>query len=243
MIAANRPVQRPLDAKLLVVDAEGRMKHAQRSRFVDFLQPGDLVIANDAATLPASLHGVHMRSGADIEVRLAARSSLAAGDIHTFSAVIFGAGDFRTRTEDRLPPPPLIPGDRLAFASAIKEVEPLMARVDALLGHWRLVRLVFEGSASTILGLRLGDRFSAHDDGARLVGRVDSYRRRGGCVAASASFASTGNRSVRCARASRSRRSRSRQASHRQATPRSAASSLDEPTASDATAAPSAGKG
>ena len=30
------------------------------------------MIANDAATLPASLHGVHVPSGADIEVRLAA---------------------------------------------------------------------------------------------------------------------------------------------------------------------------
>ena len=106
MIAADRPVQRPLDARLLVVDSHGRMTHAPRSRFVDFLQPGDLVIANDAATLPASLHGVHLPSGADIEVRLAARSSLAADSILTFSAVIFGAGDFHTRTEDRPLPPP-----------------------------------------------------------------------------------------------------------------------------------------
>ena len=55
----HRPVQRPRDARLLVVDAQGRITHAPRSRFVDLLQPGDLVIANDAATLPASLHGVH----------------------------------------------------------------------------------------------------------------------------------------------------------------------------------------
>ena len=107
MIAADRPVQRPPDAKLLIVDAGGRITHAARSRFVDFLQPGDLVIANDAATLPASLHGLHLPSGAGIELRLAARASLAAGDVHMFTAVVFGAGDFHTRTEDRpLPPPP-----------------------------------------------------------------------------------------------------------------------------------------
>jgi len=63
MIAADRPVQRPRDARLLVVTAQGRIAHAPRSRFVDFLQPGDLLVANDAATLPASLHGVHLPSG------------------------------------------------------------------------------------------------------------------------------------------------------------------------------------
>ncbi|HEY3043069.1 MAG TPA: S-adenosylmethionine:tRNA ribosyltransferase-isomerase [Vicinamibacterales bacterium] len=143
MIAANQPVQRPLDARLLVVDAQGRLAHAPRSRLVDFLQPGDLAIANDAATLPASLHGVHLRTGADIEVRLAARPSLAADDVQTFSAVIFGAGDFRTRTEDRPLPPSLAPGDRL-------RIGPLLARVEALLDHPRLVLLQFEGSPSTV---------------------------------------------------------------------------------------------
>lgn len=102
MIAANQPIQRPSDARLLVVDANGLITHAPRARFVDFLHSTDLVIANDAATLPASLHGVHVASGAEVEVRLAGRASLAPQDVHRFSAVVFGAGDFRTRTEDRL---------------------------------------------------------------------------------------------------------------------------------------------
>ena len=70
MIAAKRPVQRPRDARLLVVRADGRISHAPRSQLVELLQPGDLVVANDAATLPASLHGVHARTGTEIEVRL-----------------------------------------------------------------------------------------------------------------------------------------------------------------------------
>src|SRR3989442_9442711 len=116
MIAANRPVQRPRHAKLLVVDARGCVAHRARSGFADLLQPGDLVIANDAATLPASLHGVHLPSGADLEVRLASRGSLAADDVHEFVAVRFRARDFPARTEDRpmAPPPapsrPLPPG-------------------------------------------------------------------------------------------------------------------------------------
>ncbi|HVP87809.1 MAG TPA: S-adenosylmethionine:tRNA ribosyltransferase-isomerase, partial [Casimicrobiaceae bacterium] len=89
MIAATLPVQRPPDARLLVIDEHGAIAHAARSRLADFLQPGDLMIANDAATLPASLHGVHLPSGAPIELRLAGRSSFARDDLR-FSAVMFG---------------------------------------------------------------------------------------------------------------------------------------------------------
>jgi S-adenosylmethionine:tRNA ribosyltransferase-isomerase len=138
MIAANRPIQRPRDARLLVIDARGRIRHAPRTRFVDHLRRGDLVVANDAATLPASLRGRHEPSGAEVEVRLAAwRGSMA------FSAVVFGAGDFRTRTEDRPPPPPLAAGDRLLLG-------PLSATITALLDHPRLVALRFDGTAETM---------------------------------------------------------------------------------------------
>jgi S-adenosylmethionine:tRNA ribosyltransferase-isomerase len=150
MIAAERPVQRPRDAKLLVVDARGGLTHARRSKLVDLLRPGDLVIANDAATLPASLRGVHAPSGAEIEVRLAGRSSLRPTDMHRFSAVVFGSGDFRARTGDRPLPPPLARGDRLLFGRAPKGVEGLSATVETLLGHPRLVRLRFSGSTAAV---------------------------------------------------------------------------------------------
>src|SRR5213592_4412451 len=123
MNAAGDPVQRSPLAKLLVVDARGRINHLPRSALVDLLRPGDHVIANDAATLPASLHGLHMPTGERIEVRLAGRLSLAADDVSNFSAIVFGAGDFRTRTEDRPPPPRLAPDDRLALGPLSATVE------------------------------------------------------------------------------------------------------------------------
>jgi S-adenosylmethionine:tRNA ribosyltransferase-isomerase len=143
MIPADRPVQRPPQAKLLVVDARGQVSHAPRARFVDLLRPGDLVIANDAATLPASLTGAHLPSGGPVEVRLAGRRSLAADDVRRFWAVVFGAGDYRTRTEDRPPPPHLRPGDRLALG-------PLSATIERLLGHPRLVSLRFDGTPDAV---------------------------------------------------------------------------------------------
>src|SRR5262245_20013745 len=105
MLAATEPAQRPPDAKLLVIDAHGRLTHARRTDFVRFLRAGDLVVANDAATMPASLHGVHEPTGAAIEIRLAGRRSLSPFDVHRFSAIVFGAGDYHTPTEHRPLPP------------------------------------------------------------------------------------------------------------------------------------------
>jgi len=143
VIAATTPVQRPRDARVLIVDACGRIRHSARDAFVGLLHPHDLVIANDAATLPASLHGRHAASGAGVEVRLAGRASLDAADVHRFMAVVFGAGDFRTRTEDRPLPPKLAPGDRL-------ELGALSATVESMLDHPRLVSLHFDGPARDI---------------------------------------------------------------------------------------------
>lgn len=143
MLTATSAVQRPADAKLLVVDAQRNIIHVPRSAFVQFLRSNDLVIANDAATLPASLTGVHGPTGKQIEVRLAGRPSLDTTDVSRFSAVVFGEGDFHTRTEDRPLPPPLTPGDTLLLG-------PLQATVEKLLGHPRLVSLLFHGTADDV---------------------------------------------------------------------------------------------
>jgi len=142
MIAAPLPAQRPADARLLVIRDDGSLSHAGRSNLADHFRRGDLVVANDAATLPASLHGTHLRSGAPIEVRLAGRSSLDGGDLR-FTAVVLGAGDWRIRTEHRPPPPPLEPGDRLALG-------PLRATVERMRGHERLIVLTFDGRVDDV---------------------------------------------------------------------------------------------
>lgn len=143
MIAASRPVQRPADAKLLVVDEDGSVSHRSRGGFPQLLHAGDVVIANDAATLPASLFGEHVPSQRSIEVRLAVRRSLDPDDVRQFGAIVFGEGDYRTRTEDRPQPPPLRPGDRIHLG-------PLRATVARLLGHPRFVALRFDGSPHEI---------------------------------------------------------------------------------------------
>jgi S-adenosylmethionine:tRNA ribosyltransferase-isomerase len=143
VIAADKPIQRSAQSKLLYVDAAGRIASLPRSSLVELLQPGDVVIANDAATLPSSLRGVHLPTGIEVEVRLAARASLAPDDVLRFKAIVFGPGDHRTRTEDRALPPPLAPGQRLRFGL-------LTAVIERLLGHPRLVALRFEHSTAEV---------------------------------------------------------------------------------------------
>lgn len=143
MKAAAHPAQRPAGARLLVIDEAGDLHHGRRTELARWLRPGDLLLANDAATLPASLTGVHGPSGAAIEVRLAGRRSLAVDDVHEFTAIVFGAGDHRTRTEDRPAPPPLRAGDTV-------QVGPLRATLLQLLDHPRLVALRFHGTPDAI---------------------------------------------------------------------------------------------
>ena len=52
MTAAHRPVQRPRDAKLLVINADGQSRTRRDRGSSIFYSPVDLVVANDAATLP-----------------------------------------------------------------------------------------------------------------------------------------------------------------------------------------------
>jgi S-adenosylmethionine:tRNA ribosyltransferase-isomerase len=107
------------------------------------LHRGDLVVANDAATLPASLQGIHDPTGRPIEVRLASRHSLAADDVYRFTAVVFGRGDYHTLTEHREAPPRLSAGDRLTLG-------PLRATIAGIGFHERLVDIEFEGTADGI---------------------------------------------------------------------------------------------
>jgi S-adenosylmethionine:tRNA ribosyltransferase-isomerase len=148
-MSAAAPLRGPLatsahtGARLLVVDAAGAIRSRLRDDLPELLHPGDLLIANDAATIPASLTGTHEPTSLPIEVRLAGRPSLRADDLHRFVALAFGAGDWRTPTEDRPSPPALRPGERLLLG-------PLRATVTGLLGHPRLVGLRFEGDVGDI---------------------------------------------------------------------------------------------
>ena len=137
MKAASSPRQGARNARLLVIDEQGHIAHRAAADLPTLLRRGDLVVANDAATIPASLYGVHQATGRPIEVRLAGRRSLSSRDVQRFIAVMFGAGDFRMQTEQRPDPPRVRARDEL-------QLGPLRATITTTLGHPRLVELRFE---------------------------------------------------------------------------------------------------
>ena len=165
-----------------MVDARGEIVHALRAAFVDFLRPGDLVVANDAATLPASLRGEHVPSGRPVEVRLAGRRSLAPDDVRRFSAVVFGAGDYSHA--HRGPAAAAAPGAGRPDST----LGPLSATVERLLGHPRLRVVALRRHAGRGLGrpraARPADPVRARPRAAGAVGRVDVDRRAAGRVRA-----------------------------------------------------------
>lgn len=129
---ATRPRDR-IETRMLVVDGP-TLVDAAVSRMAEHLRAGDLVVLNDAATLPASLPVREAGGGEDaplLELRLAE----APGADGRARAVLFGAGSWRQRTEDRPPPPAIAGGARLSVVGApqlVVEVEarsPLSARL------------------------------------------------------------------------------------------------------------------
>jgi S-adenosylmethionine:tRNA ribosyltransferase-isomerase len=120
----------PLAERLLHVDPKASsFADHPFSALPSLLRSGDLLVVNDAATLPASLR----LTNGDAEIRLLAREHDG-----TFRAIAFGPGDFRTTTEARPPPPRFARGSVLSF-------DGLSAHVVAIdPDEPRLVRLRFD---------------------------------------------------------------------------------------------------
>lgn len=126
--------------RLVALDRRtGRVALHPFAALPELLEPGDLVVVNDAATLPASLPG-RTAAGEVFELRLSAPV-----EGERLVGVLLGAGDWRTRTENRPPPPRLAAGERV-------QIGPFPATVTAARG--RLVELDAEGAGDDPAGRR-----------------------------------------------------------------------------------------
>jgi S-adenosylmethionine:tRNA ribosyltransferase-isomerase len=127
--------------RLLVVDPRHqRYQPSDIEAFASYLHPHDLVVLNDAATLPASLHARATRTGAPVEIRL-----LGPERDGRFQAVLFGEGDYRTRTEHRTAPVALGIGDQLTVSSDLHASVMSQSALSA-----RLVELQFDARAEAL---------------------------------------------------------------------------------------------
>jgi S-adenosylmethionine:tRNA ribosyltransferase-isomerase len=117
-------------ARLVAIDrASERCELRSFGELPALLRDGDLVVVNDAATLPGSLRG-RTETGADFELRLSGPI-----DGTHLEGVVLGEGDWRTRTEDRAVPPALDVGSHVHLGT-------VEARVVAAIGR----RVVLEAA-------------------------------------------------------------------------------------------------
>ena len=123
LLAATAP-RAPASTRLLHVDPGARtLEHTALAALPALVDRGDLVVVNDAATLPAALR----LTSHDAEIRLAAHAP--DGGFH---AVVLGAGTWRTPTEQRGPPPRLRAGERVVSGELTATVVAVDATEPAL---------------------------------------------------------------------------------------------------------------
>ena len=172
MIAADHPVSATVEASQRSARAAS-FATCRAPSFRRCSAPGDLVVANDAATLPASLSGTHAATGAPVEAaaRRLARArrpdALHRGRVRRRRLSHADRGPARRRRA-------LQPGDTLALG-------PLLATVERILGHPRLVAVRFAGTARCDLGrhraARPPDPVRPRPRTAGALGRLDQDRR------------------------------------------------------------------
>ncbi|MFO0615995.1 MAG: S-adenosylmethionine:tRNA ribosyltransferase-isomerase [Polyangiaceae bacterium] len=132
--------------RLLICDVgRGALEHATIRDFARLCDPGDVVVVNDAATLPAVAS--FTSGGGEGELRVATLESP-----FTCRAVLFGAAPApRAPTEAYAPAPRLAAGDAIVLSGT--STRATVMEVDAR--HPRLVRLAFHEPVVDAL-LRVG---------------------------------------------------------------------------------------
>lgn len=141
MSPATQAAQIREAVRLLLIDGASEAIHDREfHELVDALRSGDLLVVNDAATLPASLFGT--AQGQAIELRLLGLATNDPdADEHNgrWRAVLFGRGDWREDTDRRAPPPELEIGATIELHGGL--TAELVARDPA---SARLVTLQFD---------------------------------------------------------------------------------------------------
>lgn len=101
--------------RMLVVDPDcGCWAVTDVQRLADTLEAGDLVVVNDAATLPASLRGT-TADGTPVELRI-----MGPPDANRWPLAVLDGQDWRTPTQDRHRPPILRPGQTLRLSGGLE---------------------------------------------------------------------------------------------------------------------------
>jgi S-adenosylmethionine:tRNA ribosyltransferase-isomerase len=132
---ADYPRAHAEEEQLLRLDPRtGRYGTGTLADLPDQLRRFDLLVMNDAATLPASLPLRLEDDPRELELRLAGQG----GDALTWWAVLFGPGNWHVPTERRPAPPRAMAGDTLwvgPVSASVLEVSPISPRLVRIRFH------------------------------------------------------------------------------------------------------------
>jgi S-adenosylmethionine:tRNA ribosyltransferase-isomerase len=143
MNAGDRPKKGGDAQRLLAIDpAHDTIFESTVGALPSLLAPGDVVVLNDAATIPASLP-THTASGEPIELRLAGPPRH-----EVWPAVLFGPGDWRTDTDQRPAPVLVSPGDALELEGGAQAIVVSRSRISP-----RLVEVRFDRDLADVWAL------------------------------------------------------------------------------------------
>lgn len=141
MKPATRPRSRHEHSLAVVDGASGRVEHGAFDRLAEVLEPGDLLVVNDAATIPAAIGFEH--GGKRAELRLLFRGEGVA------DAIVLGEGDSRRRTEDRGAAPKLLAGERVTLDGdlsvrviAVEDARHVVVELEDVRGLYRAGKAV-----------------------------------------------------------------------------------------------------
>lgn len=130
---AQQPVEPRDSSRLLVLHrADGRLEHRTFHEIGAYLQPGDLLVANNSRVIPARLHG-HKKTGGAVEIfLLRQRDELG----REWECLVRGRNLIagveilleKTGNNDQSPPHPLIPSPSHPLTATIQSVNPTGTR-------------------------------------------------------------------------------------------------------------------
>jgi S-adenosylmethionine:tRNA ribosyltransferase-isomerase len=142
-IATSSRLHRSFETKLMVIEENLNLIHDNLDALTVYIGAGDVIVVNNASTLPSSFPGFHVSSHEFIEVRLVQSLNDQINDVSKWKVIIFGEGDWRIPTEERKNPPKVEVGDIFRFKAN------LFAKIINIDQNY-LLDIEFEGSKNEI---------------------------------------------------------------------------------------------
>ena len=119
--ALQARLNRTKETKLVAVNANKSI-YDSLDHLYKFFTKDDVIVINDSSVVPGSFQGYHYPSNLPVELRLVRFLGTVKNDYNHWEAIAYGEGNWRTATEDRLPPPSIQVGDSIMIHDLVVKI-------------------------------------------------------------------------------------------------------------------------